>query len=229
MATLTRGAQEASMCTRLNSTNPGGHRSMKASFVAALLVGYWVSQACAQDPQSTIDYLIQRELQLDQQRRANEAMRLELERHDLERQLQLQRVEQAEQQRWAAEDLAIQQKVQRYQQQHPRDPDCVGRTDLPLKCYGRDPGRPRTPEETGLSQEMQRQFNQRKYEVSNALRRYCPSGAPPCSPDPPNYLLRIASQLGLIQFEGAPPTPAQPKTRCAGVADPEGPVIIDCN
>jgi hypothetical protein len=176
-----------------------------------------------------MDYLIQRELQLDQQRRANEAMRLEVERRNLARRLQLQKIEQEEERRWAAEDLAMRQKIQRYQQQGPRDPDCVGRTDPPLKCYGRDPGTPRTPEETSLSQEMQRQRNQQMYEVSNALRRYCPSGAPPCSSDPPNYLLRVASQLGLIQFEGAPPAPAQPKTRCAGVADPEGPVIIDCN
>ncbi len=151
------------------------------------------------DPQSFMDDLLRGAQQQNAVRQRNEMMRLELERRDLERRLQFQAIERAEQQRWNAEDGAR---------------------------MGRDPGAPRgsgrrTP------QQMEQDKNRRVNEVVTALRRYCPSGEPPCSPEPPQYLLDQAVALGLIEFTRSERS-GRPTVDCFGMIDPGGATSFQC-
>src|SRR5262249_51999142 len=83
----------------------------------------------------------------------------------------------------------------------------------------------RTPRQKRLVEEMRQWRSQRISEVRDALRRYCPSGEPPCSPDPPRYLLDQATALGLIEFVQQP---ARPTTESHGIVDEGGAVSIQC-
>jgi len=89
-----------------------------------------------------------------------------------------------------------------------------------MAALGRDPG---TRPGSG-SQQAQQNRMQRVAEVQAALQRYCPNGEPPCSPEPPRYVLEQAVALGLIERVRS----AEPTTQCFGVADPEGPVTMEC-
>jgi hypothetical protein len=121
---------------------------------------------------------------------------------------ELQRIEQAEQQRWSAEDLVIRQRVQRQRGNPPADIS------------------QRAPEQRRLGEEMQRLWKRRITEIREALRRYCPSEEPPCFLDPPPYLLQQAVLFGLIERSESVAVP--PQAGCYGMIDPEGPVTLEC-
>ena len=115
--------------------------------------------------------------------------------------------ERAEQQRWLAEDAYMREQNRLHRGVPPADIS------------------QRTPEQKRLVEEMTRLWNRRVSEVREALRRYCPSGEPPCVPDPPRYLLEQAAAVAVIE-----PTAStnESHTQCFGLVDPDGPMSMEC-
>jgi hypothetical protein len=119
----------------------------------------------------------------------------------------LSQIEQIERQRWFAEDRYMQEQ---YRLRRGTPPSDISQ---------------RTPEQTRLVEEMMRLRKRRVSEVAAALLRYCPTGEPPCSPEPPRYLLEQARAIGLIEPSAST---TQPHTECFGLIDPDGPMSMDC-
>lgn len=65
---------------------------MRRFIISVAIVALAATSAQSQDPQAVLDHLLQQQIQQDTQRRQNEAMRLELERLDLQRQLYYRRL-----------------------------------------------------------------------------------------------------------------------------------------
>jgi hypothetical protein len=116
-------------------------------------------------------------------------------------------IEQTERQRWLAEDLYMQQQ---YRLRRGTPPSDISQ---------------RSPEQKRLVDEMMALRTRRISEVQDALRRYCPSGEPPCVPEPPRYVLEQAMALGLIEPVAST---GEPRTQCFGLVDPDGPTSMEC-